>query len=254
MSYQFIFALRLEWNIFFLFICLLLVVLHYFLFHFKQEKSNSHSSYFFIAGISLLYILTGTPIAIWSHLTFITHMLQMSLLFFIIPPLLLLGIPKKYYQTIQRQLEKKMKLDPAIFIVIFAFFLYIYHTPAFLNIITEQKSYHDWFIWFMFLMSLMNWIPLISYRINEKIYIEKNYMKINIWLITPACLLFILLPSQSASPLLNQMLNLCLPLSGKNILIKPLIDIQIDQQFAGFLMFFIHKGGIVLMNKLGNTY
>ncbi|MGE6259287.1 cytochrome c oxidase assembly protein [Heyndrickxia sporothermodurans] len=202
----------------------------------------------FISGIGLLYLLTGTPLSIFSYISFSTHMLQISLLFFILPPILLLSFPKKIFQRTKLTIIKK--IDPYIFIVLFAFFLYIYHSPSFLQLIMEKQLGHDLFIWLMFLLSMLMWIPIIIYKATNCVYLEQSYLTINVWLITPSCILFILLPPQTGNPLLNQMLSLCFPPNSNINLIKPLINIRIDQQIAGMLMFFMHKIGISLADKI----
>ncbi|WP_369293410.1 cytochrome c oxidase assembly protein, partial [Alkalihalophilus pseudofirmus] len=49
--------------------------------------------FLFFSSLILFYLTTGSPFAALSHLTFSSHMVQMSILFFIFPPLFLLGIP-----------------------------------------------------------------------------------------------------------------------------------------------------------------
>ncbi|MGE8206377.1 cytochrome c oxidase assembly protein [Heyndrickxia sp. NPDC080065] len=245
MPYYIILANRLDWNFPLLVVSLLLLCFYYFFIYYR--KSSGKHSLLFIIGMCLFYLLAGSPIAEISHISFTTHMFQISMLYFIIPPLLLFGIPKDLFRFL---FMKKIKLDPIIIMIIFAFFLYIYHTPAFLEFVTTQKSYHTLFTWFLFILSIFMWIPLISSKINQNVCFEKSLMKLNVWFITPACLLFLFLPFQSVNPMLLQMLNLCFPPTETTKLIQPLINIQLDQQLAGIIMFFMHKVGLAMTTIL----
>ena len=54
----------------------------------------------FFLSLALLFLIIGTPLAALSHLSFSLHMLQMSLLYFIIPPLILAGIPERLFEKL----------------------------------------------------------------------------------------------------------------------------------------------------------
>ncbi|MBY7145067.1 cytochrome c oxidase assembly protein [Virgibacillus sp. NKC19-3] len=56
--------------------------------------------FLFFLGLGLWYLASGSPLATISHLSFSLHMIQMSLLYFIIPPLILLGIPDSIFKQV----------------------------------------------------------------------------------------------------------------------------------------------------------
>ncbi|MCM3237199.1 cytochrome c oxidase assembly protein [Heyndrickxia oleronia] len=246
MSYFWIIRQSLEWNIPLGLISLFLLSIYFCMLTIRKIRLQKKQYVFFFCGIVLFYLLVGSPLYTLSHLSFITHMLHISLLFFLIPPLLLLGIPKSLF--LNRKLMK-LQIDPYLNIILFALFLYLYHTPAFLSMLTEEKGYHEIFLFIMILLSIFLWIPSISARINKNECFSISYKKVNIWLITPSCLILIILPSNSANPLLNDMLNLCLPTGVDSTLFKPIIPPQLDQQIAGLFMFLMHKMGMVFAHR-----
>lgn len=92
----------LVWNIPFLVGCLLIGFLYVYLFvRFGDSDGSRKKPLFFFLALISLYAVTGSPLAAASHLAFSLHMLQMSLFYFIIPPLLLQGIPGWLYRRIR---------------------------------------------------------------------------------------------------------------------------------------------------------
>lgn len=243
MSYEIIISQQLNWNIPLLILCLLTIGLYCFF-------SRKIQFIFFSSGILLLYLLLGSPISTFSHLTFTTHMLQISLLYFIVPQLLLLGLTTTFYQKISQSLLKHIKIDSYLFIILFSFSLYIYHLPIVFTFITSLKIYHDVTIWILFILAIGMWAPYISSIKRQNICYQTSFKMMNVWLITPACLLLILLPEQETNPLLDQMINLCIPPSVNVEFFKPIIDIKLDQQMAGILMFFMHKSSFLFAGGL----
>lgn len=84
----------------------------------------------FFCSLLLLYVTIGSPLASISHLSFSFHMIQMSILFFIIPPLLLLGIPKQLWLQI-RGLRWLKGISPFAALCAFAVLFFIYHFRLF---------------------------------------------------------------------------------------------------------------------------
>ena len=84
----------LEWNIplFSLLICIIFIYI-ILLKRFTNLKNNYLQPILFVLGFGLFYLTIGSPISDIIHLSFTLHMIQMSMLYFIVPPLILLGIP-----------------------------------------------------------------------------------------------------------------------------------------------------------------
>ncbi|WP_413229454.1 cytochrome c oxidase assembly protein [Heyndrickxia sporothermodurans] len=104
---------QLKWNIPFLIICVLIIGLSYFF----TGKRQLNQFILFSGGMILLYLLQGSPLRTISHLTFTTHMLQISLLYFIVPQFLLLGMTTTFYQKVSHSLLKRMNfiiLSPCV--------------------------------------------------------------------------------------------------------------------------------------------
>ncbi|MBO0994735.1 cytochrome c oxidase assembly protein, partial [Bacillus sp. SD088] len=87
-----------EWSGIFLSILVCIAILYGILI--KQAtnlKLSSPQPLIFFLGLCLTYLIIESPLSILSHLLFSSHMLFMSIHYFIIPPLLLLGIPPSVY-------------------------------------------------------------------------------------------------------------------------------------------------------------
>src|SRR5699024_4348523 len=84
----------LEWNIplFSLLICIIFIYI-ILLKRFTNLKNNYLQPILFVLGFGLFYLTIGSPISDIIHLSFTLHMIQISMLYFIVPPLILLGIP-----------------------------------------------------------------------------------------------------------------------------------------------------------------
>ncbi|MCQ6281627.1 cytochrome c oxidase assembly protein [Bacillus sp. EB600] len=65
-----------------------------FRYRFKNSKPlTSKQAFRFLTGITLLYVVKGSPIDLMSHLVFYAHMIQSAVLYLVIPPLFITGIP-----------------------------------------------------------------------------------------------------------------------------------------------------------------
>lgn len=72
----------------------------YFLKLLPDSTAFRKQTLFFFFTLAILYFCIGSPFTQFSQLSFSLHMVQMSILYFIVPPLLLLGIPYPLYQRV----------------------------------------------------------------------------------------------------------------------------------------------------------
>src|SRR5690625_2449569 len=64
--------------------------------YYRSKMTSSQINYF-ITSVILLYIVTGSPLAaMGKHYLFSIHMLQHSILYFVIIPLFILSLPRAY--------------------------------------------------------------------------------------------------------------------------------------------------------------
>lgn len=218
-----------------------------------------HAVLFFLA-LTLFYILIGSPFSQLSHLSFSLHMLQMSLMYFVVPPMVLLGIP---YPLLQRVVgfsffKKISRLlpPPMVSLILFAILFTMYHLPAVLNYTSEHLFWQNSYVFLMFALSFSMWRPLTDP--NPKQRLTGKQMKIYGFrsglILMPACLLFILniFPEQINQPFLAQFTaHLCLPLETNSFdILPPFFHSKTDQFLAGILMLLMHKFSIMTSVRL----
>ncbi|WP_185819747.1 cytochrome c oxidase assembly protein [Salibacterium salarium] len=220
---------------------------------------NEKTPLLFLLGLGILYITTGSPFTAISHFAFSLHMLQMSILFFIIPPLLILGIPEPLFQQIGKnpiiKSGSKLFFPPMIALSIFAVLFLMYHTPFVLEILSQSPFLRDGYTFLLFILSLRMWWPLTAPDSKQRLD-RKQKKRYAFWsglFIMPACLLFIfnaLVNSMNNPFLAEKTAHLCLPPASSDMLLPPLFNSTFDQLTAGILMLAIHKLGLLLVSHL----
>lgn len=215
-----------------------------------------------LIGLVFLYLNIGSPLSTISHLSFSFHMVQMSILFFIIPPLILLGIPIPMFKRIWgiSVIKKLSKLffPPMAALITFSLLFLIYHLPIILKVLSQSLFIHNGYLFLLFLMSFSMWWPFAApdpkqcYSQERK----KRYAFLSGLIIMPACLLFIItaIMNEIDNPFLSQMAtNLCLPPDFRSLNLLPsLFNSRIDQIMAGILMLGIHKLGLIMVYWFGD--
>ncbi|WP_339253584.1 cytochrome c oxidase assembly protein [Sporosarcina sp. FSL W8-0480] len=215
----------------------------------------------FLTGLALLELVIGSPFATISHLSFSFHMIQMSILYFIIPPLVLLGIPEQLVDILPR-LKRPRWLNIPRFptnmpLYTFAGLFFLYHTPIILSTLVSNPALKYCYLFVLFALSFGMWLPIASpvpllRRCTCKL---KRYAFISGIAITPACLLFIgtALLGISSNPLLLQLVaHLCGPSFATTIPIElpwP-VNTRYDQILSGFLMMGMHKFSLIMALRL----
>ena len=255
---------QMTWNIP-LFICFLSVICIYGI-SFKQNSMKNMLSLqplLFLTGLTLLYFMIGSPLTAISHLSFSFHMIQMSMLYFIIPPLLLLGIPEWMFFQIKSHLKlRKMShncISPKIALYIFSLLFLMYHLPIVLQFLSQHAAFQFGYISTLFILSISMWWPIASPDVKRRLRKDdkKRYAFISGLFITPACVLFILtaLLDGASNPFIAQLtVHLCLPAeSGTMNILPPPFNTKYDQIMAGISMMGLHKLGLMMAFKLENT-
>ncbi|MFC3040795.1 cytochrome c oxidase assembly protein [Virgibacillus xinjiangensis] len=261
MPFAFFLPELLVWNVP-LFLCLAVIAIIYCYFYRKTPaaKRTDKKPLLFLASLCLLFLLTGSPLASLSHLSFSLHMIQMSLLFFIVPPLLLAGIPVHFFKKIKSMpLLKKFTFPSKLALLLFALFFLLYHLPPVLSAITQHTALQHGYTLLLLLLACSMWWPIISPDPSQRLSKEplRRYLWMSVSVLMPACLLFILLAiiDGTSNPYLSQMTAaLCLPeQAGTLSLLPPPFNTRWDQITAGTLMLILHKAAIMLSLRLGNA-
>jgi len=219
----------------------------------------------YFLSLGIMYLTFGSPFETISHLSFSLHMLQMSILYFIISPLFVLGIPDALIQSLRehsltKRVSKYVLPSKAALYTFGAMFL-MYHFPIVLTSLAQTSIVHNGYLFVLLLLSFRMWQPITVPDPKKEHSHEQNkrYLFLSGLVIMPACLLFIITAFIGGmnNPLLSELTaNLCISpsqlsqLSSLDIL-PSTFNTRLDQMFAGILMLGMHKFGVVLTVRLG---
>lgn len=227
----------------------------------KVSKPTMNQQLFFYTGLILLYIVKGAPIDLFSHIMMSAHMIQMSVLYFIIPIFFIRGLPVWIIQRlIQLPVIKplfRFFTHPLIALALFNSLFSLYHLPVIFDFSKGSPVAHFAITIILFILALCMWWPIVtpikSYDTLNPL-IKMGYLLGSILIISIACALMIfssksLYSAYSSQGAWIQALSLCVPsdvltglsdtLSGADMF-SPL-DAQEDQQLGGILMMFLQQ-------------
>src|SRR5699024_4141072 len=125
------------------------------------------------------------------------HMIQMSILYFIIPPIFLLGIPEPLFQQLGKiTIIKKARtfiFSPVITLSIFAVLFLLYHLPFVLNILSQYPFAHTIYDILLFILAFHMSCPVAAPGVKHRFTNRKRkrYVFLSGLILMPACLLFI---------------------------------------------------------------
>ncbi|WP_088005797.1 cytochrome c oxidase assembly factor CtaG [Indiicoccus explosivorum] len=152
----------------------------------------------FLSGMVLLYIIKGSPVDLLGHILFSVHMTQMAFLLFLVPPLLIAGIPAWVWAAfirlpVIRTVFKVMGL-PYIPLFLFGVIFSFYHLPMVFDIIKQDATLHGVYTLILFLSAFFMWWPIMNtlhdtyqvHGLTRVIYIVAGGA-----MLTPACALII---------------------------------------------------------------
>ncbi|WP_307794877.1 cytochrome c oxidase assembly protein [Alkalihalobacillus sp. BA299] len=217
---------------------------------------------FFFLSLGLLYLTIGSPLTTISHLSFSLHMIQMSILYFIVPPIFLLGIPNNVFQKIWKipmvKGISKRFLPPRFALIIFAVLFLMYHLPIFLNLFSQNSFVHNAYIVLLLILSFSMWWPIAAPDPKQRFCKgqKKRYAFLNGVFLMPACFLFILGAFMDGmnNPFLTQLTShLCTPSHSISLdILPPPFNTKYDQVMSGIFMLGMHKFALMLTFRLRN--
>jgi putative membrane protein len=209
---------------------------------------------FFVTSMVLLYVIKGSPIDLLSHLMFSAHMAQMAILYLVIPPLFILGLPDWLMRSvIENKVVKPIFTfftKPLIALLVFNGLFSFYHIPLIFDVMKTNNFYHSTITIVIFIVAFFMWWPLLNQFPEHQTLtpIKKvGYIFGDGILLTPACALIIfakdpLYATYTDPQAWVNALALCVPsdmLSNLNLIgpemfnMLPLVE---DQQLGGIIM------------------
>lgn len=150
-----------------------------------------------VIGIALFYLAQGGPLELLGHLNFTFHMVNMSLSYLIVPPLMLLGVPAFLWRAMFRApFWRKLGglMHPMLTLVLFNMLFSIYHVPVVHDYVMTHFAVHRLYYAVLLLTSFMMWWQIVSpvpewSRLTD--VRKMGYIFANGVLLTPACALII---------------------------------------------------------------
>jgi putative membrane protein len=227
-------------------------------FSYSERLKPSEAICFFIAMI-ILYAVLGSPLDLLGHIMFSIHMAQMALLYMVVTPLIIIGIPKWVWaHFVQLPIVRKVFLfftRPILSVLLFSILFSLYHIPTVFDAIKLNEVLHSTNTLILFVFSLFLWWPLLNslpgqYQISglKKV----GYIIASAILLTPACGMIIfangpLYTTYSNGAMWLKSMSLCVPgdtlnslsLSGPELFSHmPVVQ---DQQLGGVIMKIIQE-------------
>lgn len=270
------FGFRALWSPYF-FAALMVVLIAYFLLLTKfrslfknSEPLTRRQGFLFSSSIILLYAIKGSPLDLMAHLLFYVHMIQMSVLTLVIPPLFILSIPAWAWRNflnikwIHRIFAFFTK--PLIALFVFNGSFSFYHIPVIFDHVMENMSLHTGYSILLFVTAIFMWWPLLNelpeYQTLNGVK-KLGYIFADGILLTPACALIMfssgpLFATYSDPHAWAQMMSLCvgadhvsaLHMGGPGMFSS--MSVLEDQQLGGVIMKIIQE--IIYGIMLGRTF
>lgn len=209
----------------------------------------------FLTGLLIFYLAYGGPLYLLGHLMFSAHMLQMAMLYFFVPPLLILGLPDWFLRAILQipgvNPVIRFFTHPFPPLLLFNGFFSIYHLPYVFDQLTTRYFLHIFYLLFLFALAVMVWWTIIdplpqTSRLSPLKKIAFIFAEGA--LLTPACALLIfanqpLYKSYTDPDVWLRAMEYCLPpnFSNPEVLLGgpgtfALLPPLEDQQLGGILM------------------
>lgn len=254
-----IFGFEAMWSPYFFIFLVAVTVVYFWLVNRKKDEVTTKQKSLFVTAIVLLYICKGSPVDLLGHLMFSAHMTQMAVLYLMVPPLLIKGIPSWMFEAIFRiQIIRStftFFTKPLIALFLFNGIFSLYHVPLIFDVVKTNMWLHAFTTTAIFIAAIMMWWPLVNEIRGFPALsgLKKvGYIFADGVLLTPACALIIfadtpLYATYSDPTAWMNALALCVPqstlsslkLSGPEMFSS--MSILHDQQLGGVLMKIIQE-------------
>lgn len=229
--------------------------------HFKNSAPVSLKRQLaFLLGIVLLYLAQGGPISLLGHLMFTFHMTDMAISYFIVPTMLLYGIPDWLWRwAFDRAFWRPFRVltNPLIGLFLFNLLFSFYHMPSVHDYVMVHYTVHVLFYIALLAAAMLNWwhvmCPVREWARLSPLW-RLGYIFSNGILLTPACVLIIfagepLFAVYSDPNVWAQAMRYCVSGDPAALLSQfeggpaffNLMTAQEDQQLGGIIMKFLQE-------------
>ncbi|MFD1955621.1 cytochrome c oxidase assembly factor CtaG [Paenibacillus thailandensis] len=192
------------WNPIFLFAVAAVIIGYYYVIGPWREKhapgearATKLQQTMFIGAALLFYLVQGGPLNLLGHLMFTFHMVNMSVSYLIVPPMLLLSVPGFVWRkAFSSPWWRKLRLltNPIVALLLFNVMFSVYHVPAVHDYVMTHYTIHRIYYLLLLVAAILMWwqiaCPVPEW--NRLTDLKKMaYVFANGVLLTPACALII---------------------------------------------------------------
>ncbi|PTX59975.1 putative membrane protein [Melghirimyces profundicolus] len=202
---------------------------------------------FFLLSLLIYYFALGSPLNLIAHELFSIHMLQMSLLYIVLPPLLLLSFPAWMWRPLVRlslvQRGLRFLTRPIFSLFLFNGLISLYHVPWIFDRIMASEALHIVSHLALLGSALVMWWPVTCPvpEMNRLSELRKmGYLIANVVLLTPVCALIIF----ANTPMFE--------LAREPSELFPVLSPYDDQQLGGVIMKIIQE--VVYIGAIGYIF
>lgn len=219
-----------------------------------SEPVSIKQQVLFILGVLVIYIGKGSPVYLLGHILFSIHMVEMTFVYLLAPPLLIMGIPHWAYESMLKPKVIRgiftFLTRPVITLLLFNALFTFYHFPMIFDFIMASKELKALSTLALFFAAILMWWPILNPLPDNKQLSDLRkvgYIILNGILLTPACAYLFLSSTELYQSYNNPniwatMMGYCLP-TNSTIDMSLLVDSYFgffpplqDQKFAGVLM------------------
>ena len=178
----------------------------------------------FFVACSLFFLTFGSPMAAHNHHYLSVHMLQMSVISFVVPPLLIYSLP----YTFLKKLVSLIKY-PIVGVLFFASIFCFYHVPPLFDWLMSSHFLHTISHIILFGAALIMWLPFTPRLAGQVLgKNERKYMNVMMWFVMPPCIFLFVMNMELYA--MTQVQD-----HGK------IFSNMIDQRLSGVIMILLHQ-------------
>lgn len=199
-----IFGFSALWSPYFLAVLLVIAMLFFWVttkgrMHFQNsEPLTKRQALLFVSAVIILYMIKGSPLDLLGHIMMTYHMLQMAVLYLVVPPLFIKAIPWWIWRPVMTLPVVKPLFSfssrPLLALILFNGLFSFYHIPLIFDFVKMNEVFHSLYTVMLFFFAVCMWWPLVNEQPGEKGLdgLKKvGYIFANGILLTPACALII---------------------------------------------------------------
>lgn len=161
-----------------------------------SEPASTRQLTYFSTGLLIFYFSLGSPMEMIGHELFSIHMVQMSLLFIVMPPFLLMGLPGWLVEPVFRlKLVGKVArvlVNPVFATFFFNGMIWLYHIPWVFDRLMESPTLHTGARVLLLIGGMAMWFTVLCPvpKMDRMSELKKmGYLYANGMLLTPACIM-----------------------------------------------------------------